>query len=283
MKVLHRGFTHGVLSCLFLLAGCAAWSSAPQFSQPYFMVETEEARSLRALAKEQDELALKCAEQNSCDYLYFMRALMGLYESRDIALKYFEKVIAVAPQTQLASSSRLWIDLLEHHAAPVRQPWFQSVMAAPAISESHAILAQASDLLVRDLLMGLMRDMFDKKMTIQQLRAMKEVDSQSLEHLQRDLAERERKMDGNNSKMDGSNSKMDGSTSKKETSKGSADTGIVVSLQKQLMDREKKIEELTSQLEALKRIDQETRDKVRPIHPPSTVLPHPTAPELTTP
>jgi hypothetical protein len=269
MKVLHKGFTQGVLFCLFLLAGCAAWSSAPQFSQPYFIVETEEAKSLRALAKEQEELALKCAEQHSCDYVYFMRALMGLYESRDIALKYFAKVIAVAPKSQLASSSRLWIDLLEHHTAPVRQPWLQSVMAAPAISESHAILAQASDLLVRDLLMGLMRDMFDKKMTIQQLRAMKEADSQSLENLQRDLAERERKMDGN--------------TSKKETPKGSADTGIVVSLQKQLMDREKKIEELTSQLEALKRIDQETRDKVRPIHPPSTVLPHPTAPELTTP
>jgi len=52
----------------------------------------------------------------------------------------------------------------------------------------------------------------------------------------------------------------------------------VLSLQKQLTDREKKVEELTSQLEALKRIDQEMRDKVRPIHPPSTVAPPPAAP-----
>jgi hypothetical protein len=50
-----------------------------------------------------------------------------------------------------------------------------------------------------------------------------------------------------------------------------------------LTDRDKKIEELTSQLEALKRIDQEMRDKVRPIRPPSTVVPPPTAPEPTTP
>ena len=134
-------------------------------------------------------------------------------------------------------------------------------MAAPAISESQVILAQASDRLVRDLL--------DRELTIQQLRAMKDADSQSLENLQRDLAERERKMDTVNGK--------------KDTARGSTDTGIVLSLQKQVTDRDRKIEELTSQLEALKRIDQEMRDKARPIRPPSTVAPPPTAPEPTTP
>jgi hypothetical protein len=269
MKGICRSFTHGILSSLFFLAGCAGWASAPQFSQPYFIVEPGETQSLLLLAKKQEALALKCAEQNSCDYVYFMRALLGLYESRDIALKYFEKVIAAAPQSQLAFSSKLWIALLEHHAAPVQQSWFQSVMAAPAISESQAILAQASDQLVRDLLIGLVRDMYDKKMTIEQLRILKEADSQSLEQLQRDLAERERKMDGGGGK--------------KETAKGSPDTAVVLSLHKQLMDRDRRIEELTSQLEALKRIDQETRNKVRPIHPLSPIVPPPTAPEPATP
>ncbi len=97
MKAVHRGLTSGVLSCLFL-AGCAAWSPAPQFSQPYFMVDTGEAKSLHALAKKQEALALKCAERNSCDHVYFTRALLGLYESRDSASKYFEKVIAVCAQ-----------------------------------------------------------------------------------------------------------------------------------------------------------------------------------------
>ena len=260
MKAVHRGFTSGVLSCLFL-AGCAAWSSAPKFSQPYFMVDAGDVKSLHELAKKQDSLVPKCAEHNSCDHVYFTRALLGLYESRDSASKYFEKVLAVAPKGQLASSSKLWLQLLEYHAAPVEQSWFQSVMAAPAISESQAILAQASDRLVRDLL--------DRELTIQQLRAMKDADSQSLENLQRDLAERERKMDTVNGK--------------KDTARGSTDTGIVLSLQKQVTDRDRKIEELTSQLEALKRIDQEMRDKVRPIRPPSTVAPPPTAPEPTTP
>lgn len=174
MKAVHQGFTSGVLSCLFF-AGCAAWSAAPQFSQPYFTVDTGVAKSLQALAKKQEALAQKCAERNSCDHVYFARALLGLYESRDSASKYFEKVIAVSPKSQLASSSKLWLQLLEHHAAPVEQSWFQAVIAAPAISESQAILAQASDRLVRDLL--------DRELTIQQLRAMKEADADSLDSL----------------------------------------------------------------------------------------------------
>ncbi|HKO32015.1 MAG TPA: hypothetical protein VJU54_12815 [Nitrospiraceae bacterium] len=260
MKAKHRGFISGVAYCL-LLAGCAAWSPAPQFAQPYFIVDAGEAKLLHALTKKQESLIPKCAENNSCDHIYFTRALLGLYESRDIASKYFEKVIAVAPKSQLASFSKLWLQLLEYHAAPVEHSWFQSVIAAPAFSESQAALAQVSDRLVRDLL--------DRELVIQQLRAMKDADAQSLENLQRDLAERERKTDTGNGKRD--------------TARGSNDTGVVLSLQKQLTDRERKIEELTSQLEALKRIDQEMRDKVRPIRPPSTVVVPPTAPEPATP
>jgi len=222
------------------------------------MADAAEVKSLQSLAKRQEVLAQKCTEHNSCDHVYFTRALLGLYESRDSATKFFEKVIAVAPKSQLAVSSKLWIDLLEHHAAPVEQSWFQSVMSAPAISESRVILAQTSDRLVRDLL--------DRELIIQQFRAIKEADSQALESLQRELAERERKVD--------SGSGSSGSSSKKT----STDTGTVASLQRQLSDRDRKIEELMSQLEALKRIDQEMRDKVRPIHPPSSVVPTPTGP-----
>lgn len=257
MRSVMRGIISGVWPCLLLLAGCAAWSPAPQFSQPYFTVDTGEVKSLQALARKQETLALKCAEHNSCDHVYFMRALLGLYENRDSASKYFEKVIAIAPKSQLASSSKLWIELLERHAAPIEQAWLQTVMSAPAISESQALLAQVSDRLVRDLL--------DRELTLQQFRAMKEADSQTLEALQRELAERERKTDSVSGR------------------RGAADPGTVLSLQKQLTDRERKIEELTSQLEALKRIDQEMRDKVRPIRPPSTVAPPPTVPESMTP
>ena len=195
-----------------------------------------------------------------CCYLsFYYCALCAIYSVYCCA--HFEKVIAVSPKSQMASSSKLWLQLLEYHAAPVEQSWFESVIAAPAISEGQAILAQASDRLVRDLL--------DRELTIQQLRSMKEADAQSLESFQRDLAERDRKMDPGNGKRD--------------IARGSTDIGIVLSLQKQVTDRDKKIEELTSQLEALKRIDQEMRDKVRPIRPPSTVAPPATVPEPTIP
>ena len=139
MKAVYRSFTSGVLSCLFL-AGCAAWPSPQPLSQPYFMVDAGEAKSLHAMAKRQEALATKCAEHNSCGHVYFTRALLGLYESRESASKYFEEVIAVAPKSQLASSSKLWLQLLQQHAAPVEQSWFQSVMAdrkSTRLNSSH--------------------------------------------------------------------------------------------------------------------------------------------------
>jgi predicted RNase H-like nuclease (RuvC/YqgF family) len=97
-----------------------------------------------------------------------------------------------------------------------------------------------------------------------ELKAMKDADSQSVEALQRDLADRDRKVEA--------------LSGKREPPKVGTEAAIQV-LQKQLTERDKKIEELTSQLEALKRIDQEMRDKIRPIRPPSTVVPPPPAPE----
>ena len=53
----------------------------------------------------------------------------------------------------------------------------------------------------------------------------------------------------------------------------SMESATLQHLQRQISDRDKKVEELTSQLEALKRIDQEMRGKTRPIKPPSNPLP----------
>jgi hypothetical protein len=226
-------------------------------SQPYFRVEPSDARAFHMLGKKQDAVAARCQEHNACDHAYFTRALIGLYESRDVAIKNFEKVIALAPKSQLAISSRLWLQQIQRDSPPLERSWLASVMSAPAVSESQMTMGQTSDRLVRDLL--------DREMMIQQLRSSKEADAQALDQLQRELAaERDRK---------------DASIGKKEPPKGAGnDGGSVQALQKQLAERDKKIDELMSQLEALKRIDQEMREKVRPIRPPSTVVP-PSTPE----
>ncbi|MFO0707591.1 MAG: hypothetical protein U0412_12140 [Nitrospira sp.] len=251
-----------VLGCvlIMILGGCASWTSPVPLNQPYFHTEQAEAKAFQTLAKKQDSLALKCNETSSCDHVYFTRALVGLYESRDVAEKYFGKVLAIAPKSQLAASSKAWLQLLQERSGEKDYSWAKAVLTAPALADTNASLNQTTDRLVRDLL--------DREVIIQQLRTAKEADAQTVESLQRDLADRERKIESLISKRE------------KESAKPATEQASLQTLQKQLSEREKKIEELSSQLEALKRIDQEMREKVRPIRPPTTTAPVP-VPEAT--
>lgn len=234
-----------------LLGGCAAWGPTP-LHQPYFALESAESKTFQSLARKQDSVVAKCGETSFCDHAYFTRALLGLYESREIAEKYFRKVIAVTPKSQLAVSSKAWIQLLQEHAAPASVSWLDALLGAPAIAGTNASMAQAADRLVRDLL--------DREGVIQQLRSAREDDPLSVEFLQREIADRDRRIE---------------SLLKKDSGRVASDSASVQNLQKQVHDRDRKIEELSTQLEALKRIDQEMREKVRPIRPPSTVAPLP--------
>ena len=235
-----------------LLSGAACSTIAPPPpNTPYFSADPSEAKALQTLARKEDSLAAKCASKNTCDHVFFTRALAALYESRETASRYFEKVIAVAPKGQLAASSRLWLQLLQSGDVPENQSWFRSVWTGPAAAKSHATLSQATERAVRDLL--------DRELVIQQLRAMQEAEAQSVESLQRELQEQEKKVESLSTKRDAGRVTVEPAT--------------VQSLQRQIGDRDRKIEELTSQLEALKRIDQEMREKTRPIKPPATVVP----------
>lgn len=243
---------------ILFLAGCTAWITPPPGSRPYFSAEPREVKVFQSLAKKQESVASKCDESNSCDYVYFVRGLLGLYESREVAEKYFEKVISVAPNGQLAASSKTWLELLQQPTVPGHKSWSEAVFRAPALAEANTSLALTADRLVRNLL--------DREMLIQQLRASKGDDSETVQALHRELADRDHKIGT--------------LLSKKDSAKASADPVSIQSLQKQLAERDRKIEELSTQLEALKRIDQEMREKVRPIRPPVTTVPVP-SPETT--
>jgi hypothetical protein len=235
-----------------LLAGCAAWTTPPPGSHPFFSAEPREITNFQTLAKKQENLAAKCGESSSCDHLYFTRGLLGLYESREVAEKYFGKVVTVAPQSPLAASSKAWLQLLQEPAAPGPKSWSEAVLTAPALAKANSSSALVVDRLVRDLL--------DEETAIQQIRSSKDGDSQTVEALQRELAQRDQQIGTLSSKKDS--------------------LTTVQNLQKQLAERDRKIEELSTQLEALKRIDQEMREKVRPIRPPLTTVPVP-GPETT--
>ncbi|MBH0201308.1 MAG: hypothetical protein HP496_03140 [Nitrospira sp.] len=249
--------SNSIIISSLLLAGCATWTTPVPGSHPYFSAEPREIKLFQSFARKQESIAPKCGESNSCDQVYFTRGLLGLYESREVAEKYFGKVIAIAPKSQLAASSKAWLSLLQQ-PAPGHRSWAESVFRGPTLAETNTSLAVTTDRLVRDLL--------DREILIQQLRTSKEDESETIEALQRELADRDHKIEA--------------LMSKKDSVKVSADPVVIQTMQKQLADRDRKIEELSTQLEALKRIDQEMREKVRPIRPPLTTVPVP-GPETT--
>jgi len=242
-----------ISSTLFLLVGCTAWTTPPPGSRPFFSAENREAKMFQSLTKKQESIASKCGESTSCDHVYFTRGLLGLYESREVAEKYFEKVIAVAPKSHLAASSKAWLELLQQPTVPGHKSWLEAVFRAPHLAEANTSLAAVADRLVRNLL--------DHEVLIQQLRASKGDDSETVGTLQRELADREHKIES--------------LLSKKDSPKTTPDPASIQNMQKQLAERDRKIEELSAQLDALKRIDQEMREKVRPIRPPTTTVPVP--------
>jgi hypothetical protein len=240
------------LLLVFLAAAHWGCSTLPAPANgPYFTPDAADGKMLQSVVKKQDALISKCGAKPTCDHAYFTRALAALYEDQAMALRNFEKVIAVAPKSQLAGSSKLWIQVLQNGNMPAHRTWIRAVMDGPALSRSTLALNQAAERAVHDLL--------DRELVIQHLRSIQEAETQSVESLHRELQEQEKKVEALSSKRD--------------TTKVSGDPGAVQSLQRQLSDRDRKIEELTGQLEALKRIDQEMREKIRPIRPPSNVVP----------
>jgi hypothetical protein len=254
MAVRNRPFGVFILLVLVWQWGCST-IPAPA-NGPYFTPDAADGKMLQGLVKKQEALIPKCGAKGTCDHVFFTRALAALYENQETALRYFEKVIATAPKSQLAASSKLWIQVLQNGTMPPHRSWVQAMADGPAISRTNLILNQAAERTVRDLL--------DREWVIQQLRSVQEADSQSVESLHRELQEQEKKVEALSSKRD--------------ATKVAGDAVTVQSLQRQLGERDRKIEELTSQLEALKRIDQEMREKIRPIRPPSNIAP-PSPPE----
>ena len=175
----------GLLLVLVIsLEACSSMSGHPSLSSPFFVPDPRDAKLYQAFAREQDILLATCAESHSCDRAHFTRALVALYENKEIATKHFQEVVDGDPKSRLAASSLLWLRLLQD---------------SPANAGLVSPFARSTERLVRDLL--------------------------------------------------------------------EMETSSVLALQRELQARDKKVEELTQQLEALKRIDQEMKEKERPTKP----------------
>jgi len=137
-----------VLSLLLtgLLSACGTFSSpvpVSAHSGPFFNATTEERATLALSASQLEAVAAECAADNSCDeHVHFSRALVSLFENREAAHASFEKVITLNPASPLATSSALWLRLLnddgDEVAASSRpllvdliRQWLQQSMARP--------------------------------------------------------------------------------------------------------------------------------------------------------
>ena len=141
----------GILFALGFLAACTSLP-APSLQAPYFSADAKDSKILQGVIRKESQLAAKCAGKPICDHVFFTRALAALYESRESAIQYFEKVIAVAPKSQLAASSRLWVQLLRTGEVPADQSWLQSVLTGPATARTQALFSQTIERTVHDLL-----------------------------------------------------------------------------------------------------------------------------------
>jgi hypothetical protein len=207
-----------------------------------------ETKVLRSLSQKQDAVLAACQQTASCDHANFTRGLLALYENRDTAATYFQRVIATAPKSRLAASSDLWLQLLRDSPTLTQPSWWEAVFTAPAVARDNVTLSVTTARLARDLL--------DSELTIQQLKGIEGSSTVSVESLQRELQERDKKI---------------------EALTGRRDPPAVQVLQREIVERDKKIDELNSKLEALKRIDQEMREKTKPGRPaaPKILLPPP--------
>ena len=226
--------------CLLLFAAsmgaCSLITPPPSPTSPFFFADARDAKLYQALARKQEALLGRCAESHSCDHVNFTRALVALFENRELAARHFQKVVAIAPKSRLALTSLLWLRLLENGWSPF---W------------GEGLFAETTERLVRDLL--------DRELLLQQLMVVNELDTASVEALERELSIRGKQLEE--------------LSIKREAPKAEADGSVLQSLQRQVAERDKKIEELTNQLEALKRIDQEMREKTRPMRPSTNAIP----------
>ena len=184
----------------------------------------------QAIGDEQDKRLQRCQNDEECVNAHFLRAVAALYIDQERAAHHFRRVVAAKPNSQLASESRFWLWVLEVLNAPSK--------SSPSSEEFAKRFA---------------REMVDRELIVQEL--VSKLNNSSVEALQQELNDRDKKIEELNLMISGLTKQMD--QLKKEVA-------VRQGLQQELKASEKKVQELVSQLEALRRIDQELKEKTPP-------------------
>ncbi|GJL66965.1 MAG: hypothetical protein NPIRA05_19360 [Nitrospirales bacterium] len=207
-----------------------------------FEPDLEDIPFFRAIVEAQDRELQACKTPLACQKPNFLRGLALLYSHKGLAATHFRKVITAKPSSRLAAESRFWL-------------WFIDVLSPQKRG------AQLSSI---DLARRLTREIVDREFIVYDLVA--KLEQTSLESLQHDVDERDKKVDELNQVI---------AALTKQVSELKKEPARRLSLQKELEASEKKVEELMNQLDALRRIDQELKEKTPPTRPSEELTPAP--------
>ena len=234
---------------LGMLSGCASLLP-PSPLAPFFVPDSADAKLLEALTHEQYARVKRCHERKSCPQDHYTQALIALFQSRERALVSFQQVRSVAPHTRLATSSTSWMDLLQANGARFK------LLDAPSIGASTVTEDFVWETLEREFADG----------------------NESL----RQLFSARAKRVGEPAERPGATPVRAGVPQDKDLGSVSRekDQATVQALQRQLQERERIIAErdhrlavMSNQLEDLKRIELDSKERRRPVRPSATVTP----------
>ena len=203
--------------------------------------ESEDAPFFKAIAEDQEKQLGLCKDEDTCRAAHFLRGLSALYENRELAALHFRKVVTSRPNSLLAEESRFWL-------------WFLDVLNAP----NNAGLTSP------ELIKRLAREVVRKELSIHELSG--KLENASVDGLKRQIAAKDEVVKKLNQAM---------ATLTKQLELTKKEQAMHQEVQQALKASEKKVGELTNQLEALRRIDQEIREKAPPTRPSEKMTPSP--------
>ncbi len=205
--------------------------------------EMDDVSYFQAISEDQEKQLGVCKDESVCQRAHFLRGLAALYENRELAALHFRKVVVSEPNSLLAKESRFWL-------------WFLDVLNTP----------NNAGLTSHELIKRITREVVEKELTIHELNEKLEVALVAAE-LKKELAAQTELVNVQKQTI---------ANLTKQLEMAKKDQALRQDLQQALKVSEKKVEELNHQLDALRRIDQEIREKVPPTRPSEKMTPSPT-------
>ncbi|MEO5955653.1 MAG: hypothetical protein ABIR36_08210 [Nitrospiraceae bacterium] len=243
---------------LGVLSGCAS-ILPPSPLTPFLAADSADVKLIEALAHEQYTRVENCHERKSCPQDHYTRGLIALFQSRERAVASFQQVKSLAPNSRLANLSTSWIDLLQASGSGLS---FLKVQSADVLKVTEDFVWEA---LVHELhgANESVRGLFsDRAKRVGGLTDNRPVTSQ-------DPATRPNAKDPGPIPKD-----TDNATISRDSQQATETLHKRLSeRERTLAEQEQQIQVMSRQLDALKRIDQDVRERKRPLRPLGIVTP----------